>query len=231
MSDEPKEIEWSLEQLEQWESNQPKLNISSAIAGAVRARDHKIKKGDIKPKKIHVVDRNDPSWTSIKSIPDNEFTKAVLSRADIEFSVNEGEKELEAICVNCKKPFIKPSWHGSGRVNRCVACRSPICSHPGCDVKLHPHTFSANHIKSRSGVAPMCQTHRFEAKIADLTGMDFGYLNVVHMDSRSDKSGNAYWICKCSCGIEKSIRSGNLTRGISKTCGNRKNHPKIRENK
>lgn len=240
MSDEPNSVEWSLEQLEQWESNQPKLNISSAIAGAVRDRDHKIKKGDIKPKKIHVVDRNDPSWTSIKSIPDNEFTKAVLARADIEFSVNEGEKELEAICVNCEKPFIKPIGSGSGFVNRCTKCRSPTCSHPGCEAELTSQIFQPSKIKARNGLAPMCHRHRYEAQKAsgrlpnnlkDLSGMDFGYLKVMHRDSRNSIGRSACWICKCSCGLIKSITGSNLNSGNTKTCGNRKNHPKKKEDK
>lgn len=239
MSDEPNDIEWSLEQLEQWENNQPKLNISAAIAGAVRDRDHKIKKGDIKPKKIHVVDRNDPSWTSIKSIPDNEFTKAVLSRADIEFSVNEGEKPLEAMCVNCEKPFIKPIGRGLCQINRCAKCRSPTCSYQGCEVKIHSRAFVKSQIKARGGLAPMCPSHRYEVKKAsgrsppnlkDLAGMDFGYLKAMHRDTKISGE-SAYWICRCSCGIEKSIRGNNLTRGLTKTCGNRKNHPKIKEDK
>lgn len=238
MSDEPKEIEWSLEQLEKLEDDLPKIRIASSVAGAVRTRDHKIKKGDIKPKTIHVVDRNDPSWTSIKSIPDNEFTKKVLERAGVEFSVNEGEKQLEAICANCEKPFIKPSGFRSS-TTRCMMCRNPTCSHHGCEAKLSSCTFTPSVVEARGGMSPMCQRHRYEAQAAsgrspnplkDLSGIDFGCLRVIARDTNK-KVRDAYWICMCSCGIEKSIHGRNLTSGDTKSCGIRKNHPKIKEDK
>jgi len=35
-----------------------------------------------------------------------------------------------------------------------------------------------------------------------------------------DKGGTSYrWICKCSCGTERSLDAGNLRNGRTKSCG------------
>jgi hypothetical protein len=51
------------------------------------------------------------------------------------------------------------------------------------------------------------------SKLIDLTGKIFGRLTVI-------KYMNKYkWLCKCSCGNEKEIRSDMLKSGTTKSCG------------
>jgi len=51
----------------------------------------------------------------------------------------------------------------------------------------------------------------------DLTGKKFGKLTVLEF---AEKRGNTvYWKCVCDCGKEKTIRSGHLTSGNTKSCG------------
>ena len=48
-----------------------------------------------------------------------------------------------------------------------------------------------------------------------LIGKEFGYLKVI---GKSEKSN--YWICECQkCGTVKEVFRGNLTQGVSKSCG------------
>lgn len=57
------------------------------------------------------------------------------------------------------------------------------------------------------------------AQLKDLTGMTFNRWTVLKRDlKRTDRT---YWICQCSCENKtiKSIRTDNLKRGISKSCG------------
>ena len=56
----------------------------------------------------------------------------------------------------------------------------------------------------------------------DLTGMKFGRLTVEkRLDDRIYKNGKAYplWLCRCDCGNTKAVIGGNLTRGLTKSCG------------
>ena len=54
-----------------------------------------------------------------------------------------------------------------------------------------------------------------------LVGKIFGRLTVIERDlSKPTGHGcDSYWICKCSCGKEKSIRCSDLTQGKTKSCG------------
>lgn len=51
----------------------------------------------------------------------------------------------------------------------------------------------------------------------DLTGKRFG--NLVVTGFAFSRNNESYWNCKCDCGNEKAIRSGNLRAGKTKTCG------------
>jgi hypothetical protein len=55
-------------------------------------------------------------------------------------------------------------------------------------------------------------------KIIDLANKQFGRLNVIRF-SHKDKHHKAYWICKCSCGVEKTISSASLRKNYTKSCG------------
>lgn len=50
--------------------------------------------------------------------------------------------------------------------------------------------------------------------IDDLTGKVFGYWVVIEKAKKPN-----YWHCKCKCGTEKDVFRGNLTQGMSKSCG------------
>ena len=55
-------------------------------------------------------------------------------------------------------------------------------------------------------------------RITDLTGYKYGELVVIQF-SHTDKWGGAFWLCKCSCGIQKSISARHLLCGTTKSCG------------
>jgi hypothetical protein len=52
----------------------------------------------------------------------------------------------------------------------------------------------------------------------DLTNRRFGRLRVLRRGSRS-RPKRPYWLCICSCGIEKQVRSDSLTSGAVRSCG------------
>lgn len=55
--------------------------------------------------------------------------------------------------------------------------------------------------------------------IVQLTpGTRFGRLTVVGLSSRRNQ-GQACWECRCDCGNLTTVISGNLRRGITKSCG------------
>ena len=56
------------------------------------------------------------------------------------------------------------------------------------------------------------------SRIVDLTGQRFGRLVVIEKtDQRSGR--HIIWKCKCDCGKETFINSGNLRRGNTTSCG------------
>lgn len=57
------------------------------------------------------------------------------------------------------------------------------------------------------------------SKLIDLTGQRFGRLVVLKKDNERITKNGSYWICKCDCGKEKSIRSSSLRRGEITSCG------------
>lgn len=55
-------------------------------------------------------------------------------------------------------------------------------------------------------------------RIVDLSGRQFGRWTVVGRD-HSKGPGQAHWICRCFCGVERSVAGGSLRRGVSRSCG------------
>jgi hypothetical protein len=55
-------------------------------------------------------------------------------------------------------------------------------------------------------------------RFLDLTGQYFGRLRVVKRAPNS-KQGGAMWVCLCSCGTQKVVRSAELRRGDVVSCG------------
>ncbi len=54
-------------------------------------------------------------------------------------------------------------------------------------------------------------------KFRDLTGLVFGRLTVLRLSDKPAKG--AVWVCSCSCGGGKEVRSGFLNAGLVKSCG------------
>ncbi len=53
--------------------------------------------------------------------------------------------------------------------------------------------------------------------LIDLKGKRFGRLLVLYQGDRI--GGKIGWICQCDCGNKKLIAGGNLTKGLSRSCG------------
>jgi very-short-patch-repair endonuclease len=59
----------------------------------------------------------------------------------------------------------------------------------------------------------------FTANRIDLVGQKFGRLEVVEMLYSYKGGKSTYCRCKCECGNEKIINAGNVSRGLTKSCG------------
>jgi hypothetical protein len=75
-----------------------------------------------------------------------------------------------------------------------------------------------------SGNTRSCGCYKIErvvrlghANVKDLTGQTFSRLSVQYRDGTKDS--HAMWLCRCSCGVEKSISSASLVRGDTTSCG------------
>ena len=55
-------------------------------------------------------------------------------------------------------------------------------------------------------------------QIKDLTDQEFDRLTVLEFVGKN-KHDKAMWLCKCTCGNEKIVCSGNLKSGTSRSCG------------
>ena len=53
---------------------------------------------------------------------------------------------------------------------------------------------------------------------AALVGQTFNRLTVVER-AGSNKNGSALWLCRCSCGGATTLRTADLTKGHTKSCG------------
>ena len=66
-------------------------------------------------------------------------------------------------------------------------------------------------------------------RFKDLTGMNFGKLDVIRLD-RVENKKITWWLCKCQeCGREKSIRGGSLRSFQTTQCGCGRGQPIIIE--
>jgi hypothetical protein len=52
----------------------------------------------------------------------------------------------------------------------------------------------------------------------DFSGRRFGRLRVIELHER-DTRGVAHYRCLCDCGGATFVRSDNLTRGVTRSCG------------
>lgn len=53
----------------------------------------------------------------------------------------------------------------------------------------------------------------------DLTGQQFGKLNVLYLNKEKSNLGRSIWHCKCSCGTEIDVQANNLKNGHTISCG------------
>lgn len=53
----------------------------------------------------------------------------------------------------------------------------------------------------------------------DFTGQRFGKLTAIHVVRKPEKSKRIFWLCRCDCGNETFVSSGNLRSGGVKSCG------------
>ncbi len=53
----------------------------------------------------------------------------------------------------------------------------------------------------------------------DLVGKQFGHLTVIKLTDKRYDNGNVGWLCECDCGNQTIVRSGNLLRGKTRSCG------------
>ena len=81
-------------------------------------------------------------------------------------------------------------------------------------------------VKLRNGTSTACRAcaarRRGDSMIEDLTGRRFGRWTVLALSKgirASAGSRQARWVCRCTCGAESVVPSGNLKRGLSTGCG------------
>lgn len=55
-------------------------------------------------------------------------------------------------------------------------------------------------------------------KLRDMTGSRFGRLTVLGRASGGD-SRKVYWLCRCDCGNETTVRGDHLRYGLTSSCG------------
>lgn len=56
-------------------------------------------------------------------------------------------------------------------------------------------------------------------KRIDLTGERFGRWSVIAETQERTSSGNIKWLCRCDCGVEKTVSGDSLRSGVSVSCG------------
>ena len=53
----------------------------------------------------------------------------------------------------------------------------------------------------------------------NLIGKQFGHLTVIKLTDKRYSNGGVGWLCECDCGNKIIVRSGNLIRGKTRSCG------------
>lgn len=52
----------------------------------------------------------------------------------------------------------------------------------------------------------------------NITGKRFGHLTAIEI-AGSASGGGALWLCRCDCGVEKTVAGHNLRKGSTRSCG------------
>jgi hypothetical protein len=92
------------------------------------------------------------------------------------------------------------------------------CTLPGCSAPRYQtrQLCGSHYMKQYRYGDPY---YRAPSRSADLTGQRFGSLVADSRDAASR------WLCRCDCGHEARVRTGDLRRG-QQTCGDRARHPR-----
>ncbi len=80
----------------------------------------------------------------------------------------------------------------------------------------HIHNVTTHHLLSGAVKSCGCGPTR---RPDDLTGKRFGRLAVLALTQQRSSNGSAIWKCRCDCGKEALVSSGNLKRGATTSCG------------
>jgi len=105
-------------------------------------------------------------------------------------------RRFKVICPKCGKNFI--TWMASLNQKKYPVKQCPDCA-----------------FKEQQEKAIEWGHNR----INDLTGQKFGKLTVLYATDKRNNSRNVIWHCKCECGNEKDISSGDLQSGMTLSCG------------
>ena len=77
----------------------------------------------------------------------------------------------------------------------------------------------------KSGKTKSCGCIEIQSKFGrknhekNLIGKQFGHLTVISLTDKRYANGNVGWLCECDCGSQVIVRSGNLLRGKTRSCG------------
>lgn len=72
----------------------------------------------------------------------------------------------------------------------------------------------------RSGISTNCGCRRNDTRyVIDLLGRKFGTWTVIARGPAGKCGDSARWLCRCDCGLERQVMSGNLQGGSSTNCG------------
>ncbi len=85
-----------------------------------------------------------------------------------------------------------------------------------CDCGTVKEIYSGSLLKGKSQSCGCLRREQQQEKARDLTGENFGKLTVL----RRDPGRSGYWVCRCDCGRNKSIRGTSLTKkNGTRSCG------------
>lgn len=59
---------------------------------------------------------------------------------------------------------------------------------------------------------------KHDKRMIDLTGQKFGELTVIRRATKEERPKEVYWLCKCSCGNDSFVKTGNLRNGHCTRC-------------
>jgi hypothetical protein len=62
-------------------------------------------------------------------------------------------------------------------------------------------------------------TRRRSSRQIDMTGQRFGRWTVISRSEEINPEGKAMWLCRCDCGVVRSVIGRSLRAGLSMSCG------------